>query len=377
MDFDILPTHVSTTVPAYLLVLWMRYDGRNQLNDILARMDNIASRPDINKFSMRCARWRFDNCLKSWNDAHGIFTALKEQEDIEALLSPQQIQANTTRGLTPGPSQGLGPTAIVPVVSRKTRLAQVKAARGARYFDVNNLSSLSESETDERSRKSRAQHRRKRRHALKKQKAVGQALQSGQGGQAVIIPGRSIALVLQPAQALVFKNVIIIPDKDDSTFVEDGKDLEGGNSDGDDCIVDDATEENEKGDMEEDDGRDEYVNESYDESESLNGAKPVDGNPEDADDKVDGPGTNNQDVDITNTHSQISWIDTHDAEIEPIAPLPDIFLYNNISNEIAYEGALPDHSLKLDHRSPKHQETATSRSDPGLRPLSQATETDL
>lgn len=276
MDFAILPAHISQTVPEYLPILWMRYDGRIELNDILARMDNSASRPTINTFSMRCARWRFDNCLKSWNDAHGRFTTLKEQEEVEALLSPQRIQANTTRGLTPGPSQAWGPPAIVPVVSRKNRQAQVEAAKDARYFDVNNLSSLSESETEvdatqgtnKRSRRSRAQHRKKARHILKKQEAIKEAIQYGHAGQAVTIPGRIAELSLQIGKPLVVKNVIVVPDVDDNTADKDEQTSEQDSSDGD-CNKNAATGENDYGDAEQNDEEDDCVNDG--DVESLPG----------------------------------------------------------------------------------------------------------
>lgn len=290
-DFDILPMRISTVVPIFLLVLWMRYDGRIELNDILARMNNSADRPEINTLSMRCARWRFDNCLKSWNDAHGRFTTLKEQEKVEGLLSPQQIQANTTRGLTPGPSHGWGSTVIVPVVSRRDRQAQVEAARDARYFDVNNFSSLSESDTDEdvkqgtnkRSRRSRAQHRKKFRHILKKREAIQEAIQSGIAGQAVVIPRRSAEMISRLGKLMVVKNVIIIPDKDESTSAEDGRALEAENSDQEGNDEDPDSEENENEDMKEFNERDNHAGKDKSELETPDEA----GLEDDADDEAE------------------------------------------------------------------------------------------
>ncbi|KAI4131498.1 MAG: hypothetical protein LQ347_002958 [Umbilicaria vellea] len=205
---------------------------------------------------MRCARWRFDNCLKSWNDAHGRFTTLKEQEEVEGLLSPQQIQANTTRGLTPGPSHGWGPAAIVPVVSRKAGQAQVEAARDARYFNVNNFSSLSESDTDEdikkgtnkRSPRSRAQHREKFRHILKKQEAIKEAIRSGHAGQAVVVQGRSAELMLQLGKPVMFKNVVVVPDEESTSDEDDqSSEIESSNEEG----HDEDGEEDIREDMEE------------------------------------------------------------------------------------------------------------------------------
>ena len=225
------PAKISRTVPAWLVVMWMRFDPRIRWFDILVRMMR-GQRPKANTLQMRCARWRYDMCLTAWSDSKGgSFHESKEAEDVELLLTPAQRQANTTRGLTPGPSHGFSNIAVVPKVSRKARAAQIEAARWAACLDINNLSDLSTSESDngddpnKRSRKSRSQHLKRRRHALKKQKAVGQALQSGEGGEAVVLPGRTPQVFLGTGLGLVFKNVIVIPDEiyeDDKTIEDDG-----------------------------------------------------------------------------------------------------------------------------------------------------------
>lgn len=367
LDYDILPMRISTAVPIFLPVLWMRYDGRIELNDILARMDNSTHRPEINTFSMRCARWRFDNCLKSWNDAHGKFTTLKEQEEVEGLLSPQQIQANTTRGLTPGPSHGWGPTAIVPVVSRKDRQAQVEAARDARYFNVNNFSGLSESDTDEevkqgtnkRSRRSRAQHRKKFRHFLKKQEAIKEAIRSAHAGQAVVIPGRSAELMIQLRMPVVFKNVIVVPDEESTSEDDDQRsEMESSNEEGHD--EDETREEDISEDMEEDDEGDSCVGGDDNESESPDAGNPEFDEEDDADDEAEyaeddgeqhGSSTIHSDNNIADSRSQANWIGHWDADMDPILSQPPFCPLGGTFHGPAYNVTLSNRSPERGYES--------------------------
>lgn len=235
----------------------MRFDPRIRWFDVLVRMKR-GQRPKANTLQMRCARWRFDFGLKAWDDSKGgNFHQSKESEDVELLLTLAQRQANTTRGTTPGPSNGWSSMAVVPKVTRKVRAAQIESAKWAVYLDINNLSDLSTSESDEaeesnkRSRRSRAQHLKKRRHALKKQKAVGQALQSAGAGEAVVLPARTPQVFIGGDLVIVFKNVIVAPD---DVYEEDETTEDEGVANQDETVADNGTIEHAATTWEDDDG---------------------------------------------------------------------------------------------------------------------------
>ena len=215
-DYPVLPDNISTKVSPFRVVQWMRLDPRIEWRDILARMP-LKGRPKQNTLQMACLRWRLRFGMKSWRGTKGgSFHTSKEDEDVELLLSAQQLAANTTRGLTPGLSLGFSLLQTVPILTFKERQSEIQAAKNKRYFDTDQLSELSSSEDGEvasKKRKSRIIDRRTKRHTCKRKKAIEDSVEGGEYGRAVILAGSKPKAFVNSDGRLIVRNVIIATGK--------------------------------------------------------------------------------------------------------------------------------------------------------------------
>ena len=75
--------------------------------------------------------------MKSWRGpSGGEYHVAREDEDVELLLSPQQLSANTTFGLTPGPSLGFSTVGIIPKVTLVQRTNEIQAAKNRQHLNL-------------------------------------------------------------------------------------------------------------------------------------------------------------------------------------------------------------------------------------------------
>lgn len=100
-DFDILPDRISSNVEEFRVEAWMRMDRRIQLQDIVERM-NPQLRVQRNALQQRGVRFRHAFRLLSWGTGGKTTSLMKEKIKGELQRRGIDLEANTTRGLTPG-----------------------------------------------------------------------------------------------------------------------------------------------------------------------------------------------------------------------------------------------------------------------------------
>ncbi|KAI9762627.1 MAG: hypothetical protein M4579_000245 [Chaenotheca gracillima] len=98
-EFRNIPRMLSSKVEGWRLEAWCREDSRVRLSDLRVRIQYPTGRmPSANALQMRKKRFREQHRMQAWNPRNST----KWWDDqIEADLTPEQLEANSTRGLQP------------------------------------------------------------------------------------------------------------------------------------------------------------------------------------------------------------------------------------------------------------------------------------
>ncbi|KAI4243693.1 MAG: hypothetical protein L6R40_003306 [Gallowayella cf. fulva] len=133
LDFKHLPDQIGTNEWWWVFEAWRRYDPRIRWIDILMRQygPSRSSSGNANGLQMLVCRNRPPFKMITWEprpDALGHDT----KDTVSELLTPQQIQHNTTRGHTPGlidPNLPDTPRNRIPIPTRLSNAGQHKGPR--------------------------------------------------------------------------------------------------------------------------------------------------------------------------------------------------------------------------------------------------------
>ena len=112
LDFPILRgiDQISTQVPWWFLEMLFRLEPRLEWKDIDVLMDNVGRRllqpakdRYVNAWNNTLSRGRQDSYMVSWREKSKGAKANEARDKVLRVLSQRQVNANTTRGTSPGP----------------------------------------------------------------------------------------------------------------------------------------------------------------------------------------------------------------------------------------------------------------------------------
>ncbi|KAL9605488.1 MAG: hypothetical protein Q9179_001329 [Wetmoreana sp. 5 TL-2023] len=139
LDFPHLPDQIGSNEHWFYVEAWRRFEPRARWKDIAMRIPRDGRGRHHNNLQMEISRNRSKWGLVSWLDIKLHEEDNKTREKALALLSPDQIRNNTTRGTTPGlinPELGeAGGRIPNPVQARKRKSASAKAEEGSHSGD--------------------------------------------------------------------------------------------------------------------------------------------------------------------------------------------------------------------------------------------------